>query len=192
MGIVNRVLLLIYSLAVACLSVGVVGLALHLVPDSILLNEYRYLLESQKWSLVFGSAFVFLLSIHLIGCGFSSGSKEHNSREFLVLHTKTGEVSISLDAIHSLVEQTAKTVLGVRSIKVLVLAAKKAAKEITQLRLRLFIVIGKETNAAAVSDGIRTEIRRYMKNTIGVDDYTLEIIVEDISNAPLAKKKRVI
>ena len=58
--------------------------------------------------------------------------------------------------------------------------------------LRLAIVIGKEANAAAVSDDIRTEIRRYMRDTLGVDDFSLEIVVEDISNAPLTKKKRVV
>ena len=60
------------------------------------------------------------------------------------------------------------------------------------MTLRLAIVIGKEANAAAVSDDIRTEIRRYMRDTLGVDDFSLEIVVEDISNAPLTKKKRVV
>ena len=87
---------------------------------------------------------------------------------------------------------TAQTVPGVRSLKARVLAAKKAAPSEPQLMLRLSLVIGKETNAAAISDDIRAEIRRYMKDTIGVDDYTLEMVIEDISNAPLAKKKRVV
>ena len=67
-----------------------------------------------------------------------------------------------------------------------------AAKGERALILRLAIVIGKEANAAAVSDDIRTEIRRYMRDTLGVDDFSLEIVVEDISNAPLTKKKRVV
>ena len=70
--------------------------------------------------------------------------------------------------------------------------AKKTAKDGAQLSLRLAIVIGKEANAAAVSDDIRTEVRRAMQETMGVDEFSLDIVVEDISNAPLTKKKRVV
>ena len=31
-----------------------------------------------------------------------------------------------------------------------------------------------------------------MKDTVGVDDFSLEIVVEDISNASLTNKKRVV
>ena len=166
MGIINRFLLFLYALAVACLSLGVVALALQIVPEPILLNEYRYLMGAQQWQLVAGGVLVFLLSIHLIGCSFSGGSDKRDGGEFLVLH--------------------------VRSLQVKVSVAKKAAKDGAQLSLRLAIVIGKEANAAAVSDDIRTEVRRAMQETMGVDEFSLDIVVEDISNAPLTKKKRVV
>ena len=175
MGIINRFLLFLYALAVACLSLGVVALALQIVPEPILLNEYRYLMGAQQWQLVAGGVLVFLLSIHLIGCSFSGGSDKREGGEF-----------------HNLVEQTVQTVPGVRSLQVKVSVAKKAAKDGAQLSLRLAIVIGKEANAAAVSDDIRTEVRRAMQETMGVDEFSLDIVVEDISNAPLTKKKRVV
>lgn len=192
MGFINRLLLLLYALAVACLSLGVAALALQIVPEPMLLNEYRYLMGQQQWSLVAGGGLVFLLSIHLIGCSFSCGSTERSGGEFLVLHGKAGDVSVSLGAVHNLVEETARTVSGVRSLKTRVSTEKAAAKGERALTLRLAIVIGKEANAAVVSDDIRTEIRRYMRDTLGVDDFSLEIVVEDISNAPLTKKKRVV
>lgn len=192
MGIINRFLLLVYALAVACLALGVAALALQIVPEPMLLNEYRYLMGAQQWSVVAGGILVFLLSIHLIGCSFSGGSSERTGGEFFVLHGKAGDVSVSLGAVHHLVEQTAQIVSGVRSLKVRVSAVKKTAKSDPELTLRLAVVIGKEANAAAVSDEIRAEIRRYMKDTLGVDAFSLEIVVEDISNAPLAKKKRVV
>lgn len=192
MGIINRFLLLVYALAVACLSLGVAALALQIVPEPILLNEYRYLMGEQQWPLVAGGVLVFLLSIHLIGCSFSGGSDERGGGELLVLHGKAGDVSVSLAAVHNLVEQTVQAVPGVRSLSARVSAVKKAAKGERALALRLAIVIGKEANAAAVSDDIRTEIRGALQDTMGVDDFALEIVVEDISNAPLAKKKRVV
>ena len=133
MGIINRFLLFLYALAVACLSLGIAALALQIVPEPILLNEYRYLMGAQQWQLVAGGVLVFLLSIHLIGCSFSGGSDKREGG-----------------------------------------------------------VMGKEANAAAVSDDIRTEVRRAMQETMGVDEFSLDIVVEDISNAPLTKKKRVV
>lgn len=192
MGFINRFLLLIYALAVACLSLGVAVLALHIVPESMLLNEYRYLMGPQQWSVVAGGIVVFFLSIHLIGCSFSLNSTERTGGELLVLHGKAGDVSVSLGAVHHLVEQTVQTVSGVRSLKARIFTVKKTAKSEPQLALRLALVIGKEANAAAVSDDIRAEIRRYMQDTLGIDELSLEIVVEDISNAPLAKKKRVV
>lgn len=192
MGIINRFLLFLYALAVACLSLGIAALALQIVPEPILLNEYRYLMGAQQWQLVAGGVLVFLLSIHLIGCSFSGGSDKREGGEFLVLHGKAGDVGVSIGAVHNLVEQTVQAVSGVRSLQVKVSVAKKAAKDGAQLSLRLAIVIGKEANAAAVSDDIRTEVRRAMQETMGVDEFSLDIVVEDISNAPLTKKKRVV
>ena len=192
MGIINRFLLLIYALAVACLSLGVAALALQIVPESMLLNEYRYLMTEQQWPLVAGGIVAFLLSIHLIGCSFSSGAGERTSGALLVLHGKVGDVSVSLDAVHNLVEQTASTIAGVRSLKAKVSVLKTSVKAEARLALRIAIVIGKETNAAAVGDEIRAEVQRYMQETLGVDDFAMEVVVEDISNAPLAKKKRVV
>ena len=192
MGFINRFLLLIYALAVACLALGVATLALQIVPESMLLNEYRYLMTEQQWPLVAGGIVAFLLSIHLIGCSFSSGAEERTSGDLLVLHGKVGDVSVSLDAVHNLVEQTASTIAGVRSLKVKVSVLKTSVKEEARLALRIAIVIGKETNAAAVGDDIRAEVQRYMQETLGVDDFAMDVVVEDISNAPLAKKKRVV
>ena len=171
---------------------GIAALALQIVPEPILLNEYRYLMGAQQWQLVAGGVLVFLLSIHLIGCSFSGGSDKREGGEFLVLHGKAGDVGVSIGAVHNLVEQTVQAVSGVRSLQVKVSVAKKTAKDGAQLSLRLAIVIGKEANAAAVSDDIRTEVRRAMQETMGVDEFSLDIVVEDISNAPLTKKKRVV
>lgn len=192
MGIINRFLLLLYALFVACLSLGIAALALQIIPEPLLLNEYRYLMGAQQWPMVAGGSAMFLLSIHLIGCSFSSGQSEHEGGELLVLHGKVGEVGVSLNAVHNLVEQTASVISGVRSLKTRVSAIKKPAKGKPQLKIRLAIVIGREANAAVVSDDIRAQVRRYMQDTVGIEDFSLDIAVEDISNAPLTKKKRVV
>ena len=81
MGFINRLLLLLYARAVACFSLGDAALALQIVPEPMLLNEYRYLMGQQQWFLVAGGGLVFLLSIHLIGCSFSCGSTERSGGE---------------------------------------------------------------------------------------------------------------
>lgn len=194
MGFINRVLLLLYSLFIACLSLGVVALALQILPESIVLNEYHYLMQTEQWATIGGGIAAFLVSIHLFGCSFSDGGKtEQENGELLVIHGKTGDVHISLQAIRNLVEQVTGSVHGVRNTRTQVSVAKKPAKgkgHLLSIRIRL--VLGREVNAPSVSDNIREEIRRYMQDTVGIEDFTTDIAVEDISNAPLIKKKRVV
>ena len=64
MGIINRFLLLLYALFVACLSLGIAALALQIIPEPLLLNEYRYLMGAQQWQLVAGGVLVFLPAEH--------------------------------------------------------------------------------------------------------------------------------
>ena len=194
MGFINRFLLLLYSLFIACFSLGVVAIALQIVPESILMNEYHYLMQSEQWSTIAGGVAVFLVSIHLFGCSFSgSGKTENENGEILVIHGKTGDVSISLQAIQNLVEQVAGAVHGVRSIRTRVLLTKASAKgKQPLLSIRLRLVIGREVNAPSISDNIREEIHRYMQDTVGIEDFVTDIAVEDISNTPLLKKKRVV
>ena len=69
-------------------------------------------------------------------------------------------------------------------------ASAKEKQPLLSIRLRL--VIGREVNAPSISDNIRAEIHRYMQDTVGIEDFVTDIAVEDISNTPLLKKKRVV
>lgn len=62
----------------------------------------------------------------------------------------------------------------------------------SSVRIVLKLVLGQEANVAAVSDRLRAEIGRQLEETVGIADFSLEISVADISNAPLARKQRVV
>ncbi|BEU87797.1 hypothetical protein TAMA11512_12610 [Selenomonas sp. TAMA-11512] len=195
MSFFNRLILFFYALAVAVLSLGVVVLALGIVPSHILQNEYQYVMSMQK-ELIAGAVLVFLLSVHLLACSSSGREKVHESAqgELLIIAGTTGEVGVSLQALHRLIERVATATAGVRDTKVKVIQRKtvKDGKETTTLHVLLRLVLGREAEAAGVSDILRREICEELSHTVGIDHPEITIVVEDISNAPMTKKKRVV
>lgn len=195
MGFFNRVILFFYALAIAILSLGVIAVTMGVIPAHILQNEYQYAVSMQR-ELIAGAAIVFFVSVHLLACSFSGKKKvrESTHSELLIVEGATGEVGVSLQALHHLIERVAATTAGVRDTKVKVTQRKdvKEGKETTALHVSLCIVLGREADAAAVSDELRRDIGAELSHTVGIDRPEITIQVEDISNAPIAKKKRVV
>ena len=69
MGVVNRILLFFYALFFGAVSIGVILLVLHAVPERVLSNEYQYAVAQWQTGVIAGV--VFLISIHLLFCSFS-------------------------------------------------------------------------------------------------------------------------
>lgn len=195
MGFLNRLILFFYTLSVAILSLGVIVVALGFVPTHILQNEYQYVISMQK-ELIIGAAIVFLLSVHLLACSFSSRKNmlESAHGEVFIVTGNTGQVSVSLQALCHLVERIAIATTGVRDAKVKVTQRKDVqdGKDIHTLYTELRLILGREVEAAIVSDALRDQIGAELSHTVGIDHPVIKIHVEDISNAPIAKKKRVV
>ena len=76
MGAINRTLLFFYTLFFAAVSIGVILIVAHVIPDRILLNEYQFL--SNSWQTGVAAGAVFLLSIHLLLCCFDRKAEKGN------------------------------------------------------------------------------------------------------------------
>ena len=55
----------------ALAALGVIVLCLPVFPIPVVLNEVAFVLS--RWETMAGAAVVFLLSVHLLACSFSSG-----------------------------------------------------------------------------------------------------------------------
>lgn len=179
MGIIDRIILLIYTLLLIILSVGVVLISLRLIPLEFAQMAADAMYGQWEAALVAG---VFLLvSIRLLLASFRSNAP--HTKEAIVHHTDMGDVQITLDAVKNLVEKTARHTRGVRDVKVYVRHYQEG------LKVQLRIVVSPECSVPEVSAEIQQRVHEYIKNTVGIALSDIHILVENISNEFKAKQR---
>ena len=190
MGYFNRFLLFIYSLAIAAVSLGIVALCLHVLPMNEILNEIKFALS--RWETIAAAVFVFFFSVHILGCALSSGSSEGSTHgEMLLLSGVTGAVSVSVEAARSLVEKTALSVSGVRSVKSKVWA-KKTQDDMSELDVRLKLAVGQENKATEIADEVRQSIIDNVEKVLGLKTCNIELEISEFVKGAPSKGPRVV
>ncbi|MBP2653004.1 MAG: hypothetical protein H6Q73_573 [Firmicutes bacterium] len=182
MGIFDRIILTIYTIMLALLSLGVIviSLPLRLIPLELIgtsiLSVYGH------WEASLAGAVFFLVSIRLLLAGIRSRRNENNT---IVHHNELGDVHISITAVENLVEKVARHVRGVRDVKV-------SAKHTTNgLRVNLKATVSPDTHIPTITAEMQQKIFDNIKNTIGVELADMRVIVENISNDFKAKHRVV-
>ena len=197
MGYINRFLLFLYTLAIALAALGVIVLCLPVFPIPMILNEVAFVLS--RWETMAGAAFVFLLSVHLLACSFSGGSKKEEKREkepeAIVVHGEGGDVRVAVSAVSSLAEKCAMKVHGVENASAKVESRRVAGGEgvapSSSVVVKLDLELGAGQNVAQVSDAVRTAVSGQMNEVLGLSDYSIDISVAEIAGKDAAKKSRV-
>lgn len=177
MGIIDRIILSIYTLLLAVLSVGVILISLGLIPLELIWTGISHI--SGQWEAGLVGVIFLLISIRLL----LAGMRSKRVRDTIVNHNEMGDVHISLDAIKNLVEKTSRQTRGVRGVKVRVINNSKG------LRVSLKAVVSPEVHVPSVSAELQQRIHEYIKNTVGVELVDVEILVENISNDFKAKQR---
>lgn len=190
MLIIDRMVLAMYTLAMTIISLGVIVLTLRFFPEDVVWTNLLFLLS--RWE-TGGIAFVFMLiSLRLLKVSFSSG-KLQSSAEAIVIHGTLGDVRVAIVAIKTLVDKVAHSIKGVRDVKidVIVKTNKQENLEDTDVKLKLKIVVGPESNVPEISDQMQQLVKEKLKNTVGIDVDEIDVLVENISNANLQKQRVV-
>ncbi|SHI42252.1 alkaline shock response membrane anchor protein AmaP [Propionispora hippei] len=172
MGIIDRVILSIYTLLLAFLSLGVILISLRLISLEWVQTSIAYLYGHWEAGLV--AAVFFLVSVRLLLAGVRS--RAERLKNTIVHHTDMGDVNISLDAVRNLVEKISRNTRGVRGVKVFVTHDEQG------LKVMLRAVISPESNVPSVSAEVQRRVHEYIKNTVGVELSHIHILVENISN----------
>ncbi len=189
MGFINRILLFFYTLCFGAVSLGVILLVFNIVPERVLLNEYQYAVTQWQTGAIAGV--VFLISIHLLFCAFSTkGNKETTSGEIILVHGEAGDVSVSLNAVKSMVERISSNVRGVRETKVKTLLEHDKDKG-DLLKLDIRIQVGQERSIAAISDDIRTQAGKYLTEIACITNFDVAVSVLEIVSGVVVKKRRL-
>lgn len=197
MGYINRFLLFLYTLAVALAALGVIVLCLPVFPIPAILNETAFVLS--RWETMAGAALVFILSVHLLACSFSCGSKSEEKKEkkepeAIVVHGAGGEVRVAVAAVSGLAERSALKVHGVESAEAKVESRRVAGEDgepSSSVAVGLALELGAGQNVAQVSDSVRAAVSEQMNEVLGLADYSIDISVAEIAGKEAAKKSRV-
>jgi uncharacterized alkaline shock family protein YloU len=171
MGIIDRIILSIYTLLLAVFSLGVILLSLHLISLHSVWTGISYI--AGQWESGLVGAVFFLVSVRLLMAGMRS---RPSVKAAVVHHLDMGDVHISLDAIKNLVEKTVRHIRGVRGVKVGVVHEEQG------LKVQIKAIVSPESNVPAVSNDMQQRVREYIKNTVGVELIEVKIFVENISN----------
>ena len=197
MGYINRFLLFLYTLAIALAALGVIVLCLPVFPIPVILNETAFVLS--RWETMAGAALVFILSVHLLACSFSGGSKHEEKKEqepeAVVVHGAGGEVRVAVSAVSSLAEKSAAKVHGVESANAKVesrrVAGSQSQAPASSVVIGLNLELGAGQNVAQVSDAVRAAVSEQMNEVLGLSDYSIDISIAEIAGREAAKKSRV-
>ena len=191
MGIINRLLLLPYALFTMALAVAVAAVALRIVPESIWLNELRYVLTRQELLVVCGV--FFLVSLKLFFAVFSrTSSSVRTHGEFMVVDTPAGAVQVALPAVRGIVERVALAMQGVRAAAV-VISVHDAPKDAvaTPMQVELKITLAEHTSLNAVSEELTAKVRQELHDVLGIPDVPVALRVTEITNAGSSSKRSV-
>lgn len=180
MGILGRIVLLLYTLSLAVISAVVLGMSAFgwLAP----LDWVRTSLTADpngRWSVGIASFAFFVVSIVFIVYTFTP---RYPSRA-LVHETELGEVHVTLEAIENLVKKVTRQIRGIRSVKARVGTTGGG------LEIWLRTVMSPDVSVPAVSEEIRTTLKSYVKNVVGAEVTEVHVYVTDISSD--SKKGRV-
>ena len=194
MGIINRFLMFVYTLAIALLAIGVIAICAGFVPPVILENEIKFIIS--RWETIAGAVVVFIWSVHLLGCSISSSSSSAKSEsEAIVLHGANGDVRVAVPAVSSLIEKAAMSVSGVEEAKAKIRATRangaNGTSETSDVAISLKVALGVDRNVAVVSDEIRSAVAHGINDVLGLEKFTLEIDVPQIAKIEEAKRPRV-
>lgn len=176
MGILDRIILTIYTFLLTFLSLGVILLSLRLISTDWVRTSIDSIAGHWEAGLI-GAVFL-LVSLRLLLAGLRS----RRGGKSITHHTNLGDVHVSLDAVENLVEKTARHTRGVRGVKVSVQHVDAGVS------VMLKIVVSPDSNIPTVTDEIQQRVSESIKSTVGVEPADIRVMVDNIANDFKAKR----
>ncbi len=171
MGIVDRVVLSLYSLALTFVSfLFLLASFGWQVPRNLI--EGAISSASGRTTVGILSAFLFLTGIRFIYYGFRKAPAQ------AVIHdTGAGEVRISLMAVKSLVTRVAARIAGVREVRAKVWLSPQSTAILVSLDLKVAV----DANLPELADKVQKAVSSYVRDIVGVNVESVKVSVSDIS-----------
>jgi len=189
MGIIRRLILLFYVLAVLAVLVVCAGVCLQFIPPQLWQNELNFIIAREE---TLAALAVMLLAslILLTGVFARSGNKGISaaSGDIHLEPGRSGDVKVTVPAIVEVVERAAITVNGVRQATATVYQQSGD----TPIKIRLVIVLGQGFSAPRVSEAAVAAINDALSTALELQNVPVEVKVTEITHAITERGNRVV
>lgn len=184
---INRILLLLFSIVILAAAGICAAVFLHAFPDQLWRDTLQMLL-SRKETLV-ALLIVCILSLHLIGVALSTSDENSQTSvrdEMVVAKTETGSVCVAMAAIKHLAERVSKTIAGVRDSKATISRDDKQP-----LRIRLTLYVAQGIDATIVGQNAAKEIQAAIQTSLQIREIPIDVFIKNISNERIDERRVV-
>ena len=190
MGIISRLLLFLYVLAVTAVLIFCAGVCLNLIPQTFWQTQLEIIIKMPETLAII--AVMLLASFCLLHSAVSSNTVK-KAEEFLsgdveLQQGQAGEVKVTILAITSVVERAALTVGGVREVKADV---HKKSGDIP-IKVELDTVLGQGYSAPQVSAEINSAINEALMTAFQISNVPVEVKVTEVTHAIVERERRVV
>ncbi len=170
MGFLDRILLVLYSLAVA-------GVALLTVSHVFRFPLLDRLYVEYPYQVLVAAVILFLLSLRFIFIR----SGDSGELQAIVSKTEHGEVRISVQTLESLAERAARLVRGVNDLKT------KVRPSEVGIRVAVRISVDPDLNIPQLTSTVQEKITDYVESTTGLTVQEVIVHVSDIAKPQAGK-----
>ncbi|MBQ6296694.1 MAG: alkaline shock response membrane anchor protein AmaP [Selenomonadaceae bacterium] len=188
MGIIRRLILLFYVLAIMAVLIICAGVCLQLIPEDVWQKELDYIIARQETLAVLAG--MLLASLILLTGIFSrrKGGLSIASGDVHLEVGKPGEVKVTVPAIVGVVERAAITVSGVREVQATVYRQDGDMP----IKVRLTITLGQGFSAPRVSEATVAAIHEALLTALQLPNVPVEVKVDEVTHAIIEREKRVV
>jgi len=168
-SIFDRIMLSLYTLAVAIVTLLIVGASLN-IPPAWGYIELGLLLT--RWELVPVALFFFVFSVRFL---FSGLRKDRPSKAAITHQGELGEVRIAVSAVRNLALRTAQNVRGVHNVKARVQLGEQG------LIVSLEVSVGQASHIPTLTSELQDDIKQNLEASTGIKVLEVKVLVVEMS-----------
>lgn len=174
--LLDRLLLFLYSLSIAVLSV----LAILQLSGVAPFNEIDYDNETVYITSISVLAVLFLLSVRFF---YISIRRDHSAVPSIDQRTEYGEIQISVETIENLCLKAASKVRGVRDLK--------ARIRVTQSGIDITIraVVEGDLSIPVMTAEVQKQVHDYLQETTGIPVSNVSVYIANVAQSPSFKSR---
>lgn len=188
MGIISRLLLFLYVLAVMAILLLCGGVCLRMIPTNVWQSVLNDVVVREETIMVIGAMLVASLCLLSVVFSRKKNNDELASGEIQLKKGEAGEVLVSVAAIENVIERAAETVSGVRDVKADVYKTSGAVP----IKVKLTMILSQGCSAPQVSSSVTYTVNEALRVAFEISDVPLKLKVTEITHAVADRGKRVV